>query len=47
MRGLIEYKLNPLVRCCGLLYVRLASDVNYLWLWFKKYLLDDEGKQRF
>lgn len=39
---MIDYKLNPMVRLAGFLYIRFCCDPEYLWAWLKKYLLDDE-----
>ena len=39
---MIEYKLNPIVRCCGFLYIRYCCDPEYMWSWLRRYLLDEE-----
>lgn len=42
IRGLVDYKLSGMVRCCGFLYIRFASNPMYIWAWLHRYLLDDE-----
>ena len=42
VKSIVEYKANTFVRSTGFLYIRYACDPEYLWAWFKKYLLDDE-----
>lgn len=37
---LCDWKLNPHVRCLGLLYLRYSIDPNFLWAWMKRHILD-------
>ncbi|CAK69597.1 unnamed protein product (macronuclear) [Paramecium tetraurelia] len=39
---LCDWKLNPYVRCLGLLYLRYSLDPNFLWGWMKRYILDEQ-----
>jgi pre-mRNA-splicing factor 38B len=32
-----------MVRAAGFLYIRFCCDPKYMFAWFKKHLLDDEG----
>ncbi|CAD8103832.1 unnamed protein product [Paramecium sonneborni] len=42
LQFLCDWKLNPYVRCLGLLYLRYALDPNFLWGWMRRFILDEQ-----